>query len=349
MQRKCFVELLISTNPSKCLYIYVCLPNFYRISRINRRLVATIEGSSSDDGLDGSDAHAARKKLRKRRKIRSGAAKSQLQGIEAVSDGDTDDAVDINDSDCSESQIQSAMLGHLRGKAPFLSSVANSLIGMPILSGGENDGSYSSPLSQKSGKNMADFDDDDSPCEEELAQLAASSHCLAAFASTRNRSIPDNFHSNRNNSNNSSLTVNATATRHNSSSKSVDSTKTNLMTASEVSQPSNILLWDLLMDDKIVSRPNGHFHLKSIPFHWLIIYIFIFRIYRASWVNLWLLKPKKHCGRCFVSTPKGIFVQNLLKVVYKIWQIIEVLSSVCDYCQICLHRFNNFVQLIHIK
>lgn len=218
---------------------------FSSISRINRRLVATIDESSSEGGIGETDAHAARKKLRKKRKMRSILAKSQLQGIETITDGDTDDAVDINDSDCSESQIQSAMLSRLHGKTPFINSMANShLIGM--LSGGENDGSYSSPLSQKSGKNMADFDDDDSPCEEELAQLAASSHCLAAFASSRSRNIAGNFHSN-----NSNNTLPAKSNRN--SSRATENMKSNLMTANEVSHPSNILLWDLLMDDKIVS------------------------------------------------------------------------------------------------
>lgn len=220
------------------------------ISRINRRLVASLNPSSSEDGIGESDAHAARKKLRKRRKMRAVMAKSQLQGIEAISDGDTDEAVDINDSDCSESQIQSAMLGHLHAKAPFINTMTNNhLIGM--LSGGENDGSYSSPLSQKSGKNMADFDDDDSPCEEELAQLAASSHCLAAFAaSSRERNITQNVLNSVSNA--------LTAKSSRNSSRTTENARTNLMTANEVSQPCNILLWDLLMDDKIVSFQFSH-------------------------------------------------------------------------------------------
>lgn len=37
---------------------------------------------------------------------------------------------------------------------------------------GDNDGSYSSRMSNKSEKNMADFDGEDSVCEEELVQLA---------------------------------------------------------------------------------------------------------------------------------------------------------------------------------
>lgn len=189
--------------------------------------------------------------------MRAVMAKSQLQGIEAISDGDTDEAVDINDSDCSESQIQSAMLSHLHAKAPFINTMANNhLIGM--LSGGENDGSYSSPLSQKSGKNMADFDDEDSPCEEELAQLAASSHCLAAFAaaSSRERNITQNMLNSVNNA--------LTAKTSRNSSRITESVRSNLMTANEVSQPCNILLWDLLMDDKIVSLLNLTFVLRKL-------------------------------------------------------------------------------------
>lgn len=38
---------------------------------------------------------------------------------------------------------------------------------------GEGEGSLSSRMSNKSEKNMADFDGEDSGCDEELAQLAA--------------------------------------------------------------------------------------------------------------------------------------------------------------------------------
>lgn len=255
MRRKYQLFSLCSSH-SFCLF--QCFCHFTdSVSRINHRLVARLHASSSEDGLGDTDSHAARKKLRKRRKMRAVLAKSQLHGIEAISDGDTDEAVDINDSDCSESQIQSAMLGHLgHAKTPFINTMANNhLIGM--LSGGENDGSYSSPLSQKSGKNMADFDDDDSPCEEELAQLAASSHCLAAFAaSTRERNITQNVLNNA-----------LTAKTSRNSSRTIENVRSNQMTANEVSQPCNILLWDLLMDDKIVSiRFSLQFFFKKNSF-----------------------------------------------------------------------------------
>ncbi|XP_053660566.1 ubiquitin carboxyl-terminal hydrolase puf [Anopheles marshallii] len=54
----------------------------------------------------------------------------------------------------------------------------------------DHDGSCSSPMSNKSEKNMADFDDEDSPCEEELAQLAARAESLhQGFPISRPRSI----------------------------------------------------------------------------------------------------------------------------------------------------------------
>lgn len=41
---------------------------------------------------------------------------------------------------------------------------------------GEEEGSYSSRMSNKSEKNMADFDGEESGCEDELVQLAAQAH-----------------------------------------------------------------------------------------------------------------------------------------------------------------------------
>lgn len=233
--------------------------------------MATIDASSSDDGLDETDAQA-KKRLRKRRKIHSLLAKSKIQGMDTLSDGDTDDAVDINDSDCSESQIQSAMLGRLHAKAPFIGPIANShLIGM--LSGGENDGSYSSPLSQKSGKNMADFDDDDSPCEEELAQLAASPHCLAAFANARGRNLAGTFHAANVAAANAALA--ATKLLRNAARATENSNRSGLMTANEVSNPSNILLWDLLMDDKIVNWPPVYAHNRPDCIRLFRLFLFV--------------------------------------------------------------------------
>lgn len=218
----------------------------FSINRTNHKLGTTVEGTSSDDCVDDSESFSLRKK-RKRRKIRSGLAKPQVRNVGAVSENESDENVDINDSDCSESQFQSAMLNlnHLHGKISLMPD-HNQLIGM--LSGAENDGSYSSPLSQKSGKNMADFDDDDSPCDEELAQLAATSHCLSPFTSQRSIQLAQQLHMA-----NHGVTSTSKANR-NATPVKIAVDKPVMMTLNEISQPGNILLWDLLMDDKIVSN-----------------------------------------------------------------------------------------------
>lgn len=214
--------------------------------------------SSSDDAIDDAETLNLRKKIRKRRKLRAELTKSQLQDIETISDGDSDEAVDINDSDCSESRIQTAMMNHhlhtKTGVAPYINSINdNQLIG--ILSGGENEGSYSSPLSQKSGKNMADFDDDDSPCEEELAQLATTSHCLNAFTQSQHplADVADQIHGNLSPKGSiNRLTPTTKKLSISSSSESPIKSSQHHMSVKEIAQPSNFLLWDLLMDDKIV-------------------------------------------------------------------------------------------------
>lgn len=106
-------------------------------------------------------------------------------------------------------------------------------------------------MSNKSEKNMADFDDEDSPCEEELVQLAARAQCLPFnVPRTRTSSHRD-----------------GSSTEHGGSSKSEkrssNKTSSDLMVPKEssssgvfkivdVCQPGKTLLWDLLQDDKIV-------------------------------------------------------------------------------------------------
>lgn len=57
-------------------------------------------------------------------------------------------------------------------KKYFFSHILELLSGEEAEAEGDADGSYSSRMSNKSEKNMADFDGEDSVCEEELAQLA---------------------------------------------------------------------------------------------------------------------------------------------------------------------------------
>ncbi|XP_036323922.1 ubiquitin carboxyl-terminal hydrolase puf isoform X1 [Rhagoletis pomonella] len=172
----------------------------------NHRIVNIIDNSSSEDDLQQAalDIQMHRKKSRKRRK-NSNLPLTRLahEIVEAIWDGgededatsdDADDADEadgevLNDSDdCSDTGgqvVPSAVLKHLRGEGPYIRAIDETHIS-ELLNGAEIDG-YSSPMSNKSEKNMADFDDEDvSPCEEELSQLHAlrvSHNCVPpAFA-----------------------------------------------------------------------------------------------------------------------------------------------------------------------
>lgn len=242
-----------------------------RLEFANRHLVATIKGSSSEEGIDDSANYNVRKKLRKRRRqARVLASKSQRPNIEAISDGDSEDAAGMHDSDYSESQLPSAMLSHLHGEGPFINTMSDNHL-MDLLSGGENDGSYSSPMSQKSGKNMADFDDDDSPCEEELAQLAMRNQ----FDTARSMNMNEHFRGTNLNSGNKQPKIGPMPKPMENNNKASSSSQSSTLNISEMSQPSNVLLWDLLMDDKIVST------IDSIPSRKSFIDIY-FSVHRAS-------------------------------------------------------------------
>ncbi|KAL6440116.1 hypothetical protein ACFW04_003021 [Cataglyphis niger] len=111
----------------------------------------------------------------------------------------------------------------------------------------DEEGSYSSRISNKSEKNMADFDGEESGCEEELAQLAARHltaiqmqayhphHSHSAITIRRSVCQPPQVR-----------TARQTATRL--------SSQFNLDT---VCKPGNTLLWDLLQDDKIGQLGEG--------------------------------------------------------------------------------------------
>lgn len=158
----------------------------------NHRIVNIIDNSSSEDDLPQSSLNITlhRKKSRKRRKNNSNMPLTRLayEIVEAICDGgedeassDGDDGDDgeaelLNDSDdCSDpGQVCSAVLKHLHGEGPYIRAIAETHIS-ELLSGAENEGSYSSPMSNKSEKNLGDFDDEDvSPCEEEIVQLVSS-------------------------------------------------------------------------------------------------------------------------------------------------------------------------------
>jgi len=168
----------------------------------NHRIVNIIDNTSSEEELQSRAAlelQLHRKKTNiKRRRPKTGSKQQQqlllphelveiwdgAEDVPSSDDADADgDGELLADSDeCSDGAghqlVPAAVLKHLHGEGPYIRAIAETNIS-ELLSGAENDGSYSSPMSNKSEKNLADFDDEDvSPCEEELAQLV-NSHGLA--------------------------------------------------------------------------------------------------------------------------------------------------------------------------
>lgn len=136
---------------------------------------------------------------------------------------------------------------------------------------GDADGSYSSRMSNKSEKNMADFDGEDSACEEELAQLAVQvrienlscflilSQYWPNYATLivlflllfKNRFLHFKFQAQIN----SHLSL-----AHQSPEKSpsqLDPRLSACFKIDNVCQPGNTLLWDLLQDNKIGQLGEG--------------------------------------------------------------------------------------------
>lgn len=226
-------------------------------------MMALQDGSSTEDCMEDEENYVSlRRKMRKRKKNRIGGKKHVQVIVETMSDGEThsDDVVGVNDSDCSDSHLQSTVLGHLHAEGTFIGD--SHLI--DLLSSAENDVSYSSPMSNKSEKNMADFDDVESPCEDELAQLTASAHCLASFTMPRNRRIrrgvsggeaSGSTNNSQPPSGGSGKSIRSSGTNKTSGSETASPTKERPPSASfkavDVCLPGNTLLWDLLQDDKI--------------------------------------------------------------------------------------------------
>lgn len=142
---------------------------------LGRHIAAFNENTSSDECMEENE-EAMRKKFRKKRK-KLGFSRNEMQEmVESVSDGDSQSDPLFGGSDCSESHMREEVLERLNKDDTFFRAISDNQI-MEFLHATENEGNCSSPMSNKSEKNMADFDDEDSPCEEELAQLA-SAQCL---------------------------------------------------------------------------------------------------------------------------------------------------------------------------
>ncbi|KAK1132977.1 hypothetical protein K0M31_014343 [Melipona bicolor] len=111
----------------------------------------------------------------------------------------------------------------------------------------DEEGSYSSRISNKSEKNMADFDGEESGCEEELAQLAAR-HLTAIQMQAYH---PHHSHP--------TMTIRRSVCRP-PQVRSIRQTVTRVnsqFNLDTVCKPGNTLLWDLLQDDKIGQLGEG--------------------------------------------------------------------------------------------
>lgn len=211
-----------------------------------------IDNSSSDDGLENNAEYALiRKKIRKkRRKLSELSRKDVHEMVESVSDLDSQSDVAANDSDCSEGNVHSSVLNELQDNVPFIGTIQDGHL-IDFLNAAENDGSRSSPNSNKSEKNMADFDDEESPCEEELVQLAARAHCLAQYTIPRDRTIC--LSGNDTPIKNKLEMADKNAMANKKCKISPHNIPSTCYQFADVCQPGNTLLWDLLQDDKIVS------------------------------------------------------------------------------------------------
>lgn len=94
---------------------------------------------------------------------------------------------------------------------------------------GDAEGSYSSRMSNKSEKNMADFDGEDSVCEDELARLTE----------------------------HAAMNIHVFNHPVEKSPVRVDLRLSACFKVDNVCQPGNTLLWDLLQDDKICQLGEG--------------------------------------------------------------------------------------------
>lgn len=111
----------------------------------------------------------------------------------------------------------------------------------------DEEGSYSSRISNKSEKNMADFDGEESGCEEELAQLAAR-HLTAIQMQAYH---PHHSHP--------TMTIRRSVCRPPQvrTVRQAVSRLNSQFNLETVCKPGNTLLWDLLQDDKIGQLGEG--------------------------------------------------------------------------------------------
>lgn len=218
---------------------------------IGHRIIGPTYNAQNSSSEDEKIIAGDRKKLRRKRK-KFLSRKEIREMVESISDNDSDYDVLFGGSDCSEG-IHDDALERLNKDDSFFRAISENCHLMDYLRSTENDGS-SSPMSTKSEKNLADFDDEESPCEE-LSTLD-NTKPIYVYARDNVTSTPE------------STTTNATAkkqlntTESSSNEKNKSSSSCASITANtsanalrtkspDICQPGNTLLWDLLQDDKI--------------------------------------------------------------------------------------------------
>lgn len=210
--------------------------------------------SSDDERIDLNEKIISdRKKFRKKRKKHLSRKEIQ-EMVESISDGDSDCDQLFGGSDCSEGGIHDDVLERLNKDESFFRAISENCHLMDYLRSTENDGS-SSPISTKSEKNLADFDDEESPCEE-LRELTTKPAQCFSFSRENRSSTPDNSHKTSKH-----LSGESSGEKNKSSGNSSSQSISLRIKSPDICQPGNTLLWDLLQDDKIVSLCN-YFHLN---------------------------------------------------------------------------------------
>lgn len=203
--------------------------------------------SSEDERIDLNEKIVGdRKKLRRKRK-KYLSRKEIREMVESISDNDSDYDVLFGGSDCSEG-IHDDALERLNKDDSFFRAISENCHLMDYLRSTENDGS-SSPMSTKSEKNLADFDDEESPCEE-LTALDAKP--IYVYARDNVLSTPENNAAGGHKK--QTTTTESSSNEKNKSSSSCASAVALRTKSPDICQPGNTLLWDLLQDDKIVSK-----------------------------------------------------------------------------------------------
>lgn len=309
--------------------------------------------SSDDECMDVTENLAsARKKLRKkRRKMAQKISQKELQEmVESISDGDSDVDPLFGHSDGSDSGVREDVLVHLNKDESFFRAITENCHLMDYLRSAENDDS-SSPMSNKSEKNMADFDDEDSPCEEELAQLAATAHC---FPSPRTRieanraSTPNNIQK--------SIKSHAKQSGSNEKNKSNSSNVSSPMRprSPDICQPGNTLLWDLLQDDKIVSHIIEFLSLIMNHIDLISYYIYLQGFLGEALAletektlsSLLCFHTEKHVRKKFIEACLSNIANNR-SVIVSLRLIPKLLASFQQFRDIGTHQVTQWAERTH--